>query len=459
MKRNIFAKLFIFIMLFMLNGCAKADYSDSFAVTDITPIIDGVENKLQIEYELKNNSKREDMEFCISIDGVTEEYFIEPEETESGMFVFDLEKPSDNELEYDTVYEVKRKDKSVWTKEDKLVVDCTEILAAWEIDYSGAFSVTQILPVMGETDNEIQIDYKIKNVGKRDDLRFCLTVNGETIEKQLKIGGEEASSFLIDIGKPTAYNLSYPAKYEVKYQDESLWSKEEAIQYDCSELFHHNATIRYNEESASVKLADYQTNSFSLSELFSSFDENIPHNVNMNTNSKDRGKIGSADPSAECKAVAASGNTLHVFTYGKMERNDTYRFSDDLEIIITDTVTAASVNWEENMVFLDEADTKTLYGITTVQMKVKINNISDEDILGTLVDFYVNDKKIAKDYLVGSDRDRIYAGGTGNVSSFTSANVWLSTGVKTVKKFGMHIKLEDKQGNILYDGIQWLDLK
>ena len=42
---------------------------------------------------------------------------------------------------------------------------------------------------------------------------------------------------------------------------------------------------------------------------------------------------------------------------------------------------------------------------------------------------------------------------------YTSGSVWRSTGETNVKKFGLNIKLEDEDGNILYDGIQWLELK
>lgn len=340
-------------------------------------------------------------------------------------------------------------------------------------DYTDCFSIQSISPTADETENRLEVDYEVSNASRKKGLTFCITLDGETTEYPLEPGDAEEASRIIDIGRPEAYDLSYPVTYEVKKDDETIWTQEDTVAYDCTEMFVHPATITYGDSTVSVELQDYQSNYFDLSALFENFDTTAAHNVrflNGQINSdahasadNDLANIVSSEADTEGRANAAEGSILQLFTYGNKEINDTYHFSNDLTVQISDAVRAKDVDWGSHMTFSDEANTRSskVYGmdVTTFKMSVLVENVSDQTIYGAVTKFYVNNSAISDEYLVGSTHDEIKPGETVGVSNISSPPVWTSTGIKDIKKFGLNVRLEDAAGTILYDGIQWLDVE
>lgn len=341
-------------------------------------------------------------------------------------------------------------------------------------DYSDCFSIQSIFPTADETENRLEVDYEVSNASRKKGLTFCVTLDGETTEYPLEPGDAEEASMIIDIGRPEAYDLSYPVTYGVKKDDETIWTQEETVSYDCTEMFVHPATITYGDSTVSVELQDYQSNYFDLSALFENFDTAAAHNVRFLNGQiytdahasvgNDLANIVSSEADTEGgRANAAEGAILQLFTYGSKEANDTYHFSNDLTVQISDAVRAKDVDWGSHMTFSDEANTRSskVYGmdVTTFEMKVLVENVSDQTIYGKVTKFYVNNSAISDEYLVGSTHDEIKPGETIGVYNISSPPVWTSTGIKNIDKFGLNIQLEDAAGTILYDGIQWLDVK
>lgn len=340
------------------------------------------------------------------------------------------------------------------------------------VDYTDCFSVQSISPGTDLAETLIDVEYKVTNTTQTDGLTFCITVNGSSEECTLDSGSEEAVALSVDIGRPESSNISCAVTYEVKRGDKSIWSQEDTLTYDCSEMFTHPATLSYGDRTVDVELHDYQSNFFDLSDLFEDFDPSVAHSVNFEGGSrrsdshanKDNNLVSivASDTDDEGRASAASGSLLKLYTYGTQEINDTYRFSDNLKIQITDAVKAADINWDSYMSFSSDAKTRssTVAGmnVTTFETKVFIENPSDETVYGTVTKFYVNDSALSDNYLIGSSRTPIASGETDSVYNISSPDVWRTTGVSHVTKFGMKIKLETADGAVVYDGIQWLYL-
>ena len=339
-------------------------------------------------------------------------------------------------------------------------------------DYTDYFSVDSISPVNNETENMLEIDYTVSNLGEENDLVFCVTIDGNTEKYPLNPSDEETDKIVVDIGRPDNYTISYPITYEVKKDDDVIWSKDDSVTYDCTDMFVHHATIIYGEEKQDVKLIDYQSNFFNLSDIFSDFDSSNAHNVIFEGQETTVSTHADVDNNLACivrneddkkgLASAADGTLLRIYTYGKKEINDTFHFSNDLVIKITDALKASDVNWKKHMTFSDSAKYNEVYvdgmQITTYRMEVTVKNPSDEDIYGTVKQFFVNDVAVDDKYLAASDRLLIKAKDTGTLYNVSGASVWKTTGVSSINKFGLKVKLKDKNGNVLYNGIQWLNL-
>lgn len=341
-------------------------------------------------------------------------------------------------------------------------------------DYTDCFSLESISPGTELAETLIDVKYKVVNTTQTDGLTFCVTVNGSSEECTLNGGNEEIVTLSADIGRPEDFedfNISCAVTYEVKKGTKAIWSQGDTITYDCSEMFTHPATLFYENRKVDIELRDYQSNFFDLSDLFEDFDPSIAHSVNFEGGSrsdshasKDNNLVSivASNTDDEGKASAASGSILKIYTYGTQKINDTYRFSDNLKVQIADAVKATDVKWDSYMSFSSDAKTQgsTVAGmnVTTFETNVLIENPSDETVYGTVTKFYVNDSAISDDYLIGSDHTAIESGTTGSLYNISSPDVWRTTGVSHVTKFGMKIKLETATGVVVYDGIQWLYL-
>lgn len=331
-------------------------------------------------------------------------------------------------------------------------------------DYTDYFAVEPAEIVVSEEANEIFIHYSISNISKKDNLSFAITI-GETTENYIVSADEMVSgNITIDVGRLTDYQYTYEIGYAVSKNDKVIWEKTESASCDCRPLFVHPAQITYNGETVDVELIDYQINYFDLSELFGSFDDSSLHVVSLKNEQHDIAKLNTSTDS-EGSATANEGKILSVVTYGQSEACDTYHYTDDLEISISDGIKAADVDWADNMVFRGDADTKesSVYGmsVTTFTMYIDIENPSDERIYAYVKDFYVNTKAISREYLVGDTSEypqRIDAHEADSIYTVTSASVWTSTGVRNVEKFGMDVVILNQNKEEIYNGIVWLDL-
>ena len=146
-------------------------------------------------------------------------------------------------------------------------------------DYTDYFSIKSISPMNNDTENMLEIDYTVSNLGKKDDLVFCVTLDGNTEKYSVNPNDEKTDKKVVDIGRPDNYTISYPITYEVKKNGDVVWSKEDSITYDCTNMFVHHATIIYGEEKQDVELIDYQSNFFDLSDIFPNFNSSNAHNV------------------------------------------------------------------------------------------------------------------------------------------------------------------------------------
>ena len=331
------------------------------------------------------------------------------------------------------------------------------------VDYTDYFTIHEIYPIENETENMIGIPFEITNLGKNEDLNFRLTIGDEVETYPISPNNSQEGEIIIDIGKPNNYNLTYDITYEVFNNGQSIWTKEDSISYDCSSIFIHTATVTYGDEIKDIKLVDYQSNYFDLSEMFSKFDSKETHNVIIENKLNDIGKIQEDKNSEKCKDSAAIGDVLKLYTYGTKEINDTFHFTDNLIIKIEDAISATSVNWNDHLVFTNEAkqNTSNVVGmmVTTLTFYVNVENPSDEDIYGSITGFYVNDSAISEEYMSSASEHRlIWANSTNQLNYVSSGAVMRTTGVTDVKRLGVTVVLEDEDGNTLYDDILWLDL-
>lgn len=333
-----------------------------------------------------------------------------------------------------------------------------------DIDYTNYFVIQKICPIENETENMIKIPFEIINLGKKEDLNFRLTIGDEIRTYSVSPNTSQKDEIVVDIGKPDNYNLKYDIVYEVFDNSQLIWTKEDNITYDCSSMFIHMATIIYEDETKDIELVDYQSNYFDLSEMFSEFDTKEAHNVIVENGLNDFGKIQEDRNSKKGKDSAAIGNVLRVSTYGAKEINDTYHFADNLIIIIEDAIAAMSVNWNDYLVFTNEAkhSTSNVAGmsVSTLTFYVNIENPSNEDIYGSITGFYVNDVAIAEEYMSSaSERSLIWANSADKLHYVSSGAVMRTTGVTDIEQLGAKVMLEDEEGNILYDDILWLYLE
>lgn len=328
------------------------------------------------------------------------------------------------------------------------------------VDYTDYFSIQDITQSETE-DNTIELHCEVSNFGKRDDLVFCVSAGGNEEKLSVNAGETSTQTLAINIGRPEDYHLTYDVTFTVRDNGETVWTKTDSVEYDCKEMFVHPAKIQYGDNEVEVELTDYRSNYFDLAQLFPGFDKAAVHKVTLKGASNDIAKIQESETSDSGTDIAPGG-VLKLLTFSMNEPNDTYHFTDNLQIVIKDAVTAFSVDWEQHLEFTDEADYQTnrVAGMTTTTFKMIINvdNPSDEDVYASIVKFYVNDTAIDNEYLVGSNHDRIDARSSGEAYSITSAPVWESTGEGHINRFGMELVLEDGNGNVLYDDVQWLEL-
>lgn len=334
-----------------------------------------------------------------------------------------------------------------------LIVGCGETT-----DYSNYFSILQISKFDDDKENMLEVEYEVNNLGKKENMVFCVTINGMTEKYSVSSGNKKSDKMIIDVGHPDNYQLTYPVVYEVMKNGDVVWSKEDSISYDCTEMFQHKATIKYGNETAEVDLTDYQSNYYNLADLFTNFDAKSPHKVELNNANKDIARIQEGEESEGKTESVAYGSVLRLATRGDNELNDTYHFSDNLEIIIADAVLASSIKWDDHMEFSDDSNYSSDI-VSTFEMDVIIDNPSDETVYGSVTKFYVNDTEVSDKYLAASENISISSGETDKVYNYSGPYVWMSTGETNIKKFGLKVKLEDSNGEVLYDDIQWLYLK
>lgn len=338
------------------------------------------------------------------------------------------------------------------------------ILTGCNVDYTGSFAIKDVTAEITETENKISVNYEFTNPGKGDGVTFHVMVDDEQNTHTAGKDEKVSSGIVLDIGKPENYNLEYPVKFEVMKDGKTLWSTEEIVSYDCADLFHHEATIRYGSEEKVVELTDYESNFFNLEEMFSSFDGDKVHNVKiLEKGDHDRVYLRPDENGSVKGTDGIPGAILHAFTYGKEEICDTYRYSDGLVFEITDAVSAKDVNWEEHITFLDTADVKTSnvlgMSVSTVKLQLEVKNESDEIIYGTITGLYVNDVRVDDYYLVGSDHSSIYPHEKREIYNVSSGSVWATTGVKNAYKLGLELKLENENDEVVHSSIYWLNLK
>lgn len=334
-------------------------------------------------------------------------------------------------------------------------------------DYTNCFSFEPAEVVTDLRANEIAINYTISNVEEDDDLTFIVTVGEESQAWGVSAGETVSDCITIDVGRLTD---DYQYKYEIKCEvlrdsdGKELWTKTISESCDCRTIFIHPAEITYKGETVAVELVDYQINYFDLTTLFSAFDDSKVHAVNLENWNNDMAKIQASTESEDGNAVN-EGGILRVITAGQNEVCDTYHYTNDLKIIISDGVRASDVDWASNMEFRRDANYReSMFNgnrFLTWTMYVDIKNPSDETVSAYVSNFYVNDTPISEAYLVGTLEDseiKIKAHETDSVYTVTSGSVWVSTGVENVKKFGMEVVILNQDGETVYTGTSWIDL-
>lgn len=268
----------------------------------------------------------------------------------------------------------------------------------------------------------------------------------------------------MDIGSIENDVLNYNVEYSVLKNNKEIWSKIEELTYDCSDVFTHKAQVIYNNTSVEITLNDYEYNFFDLTQYFEDFNPEDMHNAEVENSTHDLVGIFESDGEPDGGFfIPAVGKYLILGTRGYEKTNDKYHFSDDLVITIKKATPAASIDWGKQMEFVEDSNysTSSIYGmsITTFEMDVMITNPSDETVYGSVTKFYVNDKAVDDSYLAACEHRSISPGETDKVYNYSGGSIWATTGETNVKKFGLKVKIEDKDGNILYHDVQWLHLK
>lgn len=331
-------------------------------------------------------------------------------------------------------------------------------------DYTPYFSIQNIAPFVDDDDpskNLIQVEYQIKNLGKKDDMIFSVAVSDDNESYSVAPGEETTDSVMIDIGRPDNFALEYPVQYQVYKDGELVWSKDDVVQYDCTEMFRHQCTIEYGDDSTQVEVKDYQSNYFDLAELFPSFDASEPHSVDTYDAGQGCAEITIAEGNDDGKQEMASGSILHLYTIGNHEINDSYRYADDFVVKIADVTPASSVeNWADLVSFRDTANIGTIQGISLMTLYIDIDNPSDEPVYASIPEFYVNDIQVDSNMHVAVGYgdiapSEIDAKESGEAWIKTSAPVIRATTSASINKFGARLQLKDGAGNLLYDDILW----
>lgn len=347
-------------------------------------------------------------------------------------------------------------------------------------DYTDYFCIQSIAPVDDQAQSQIEVTYSIENLGKKDNLVFSVTINGESKPYSVMPGEVLEDSMIIDIGRPDSYQLEYPVQYEVKRNEKSLWTKDDTISYDCTGMFFHQAIINYGSESVPITITDFQVNYFDLTELFPNFDSSVPHNTNITDD-------GDSDASIYAEIQenrdedngsyrAATGGILRLANYGTEKACDTYHFPDGIVIDITDSVSASSVNWADYVTFSDEVDVSNNFAYMAIDLGINpsaisimtfyayVENPSDETIYGSITDFYLNDTPIPKDSLNVNSDVEIYGGKGIDIRAGETRELWSKitpviagsiVNGADIDKFGMTIVLKDEDGNTLYEDTLW----
>ncbi|WP_352398673.1 hypothetical protein [[Clostridium] aminophilum] len=226
----------------------------------------------------------------------------------------------------------------------------------------------------------------------------------------------------------------------------------------------HKAQVVYNNTSVEITLKDNEYNCFDLTQYFEDFNPEDLHVAEVENSNHDLYGIFESEGEPDSGFFKPSVGKYLILTKPDYEKtNDKYHFSDDLVITIEKATPAASIDWGKHMEFVEDSNysTMSIYGmLTTVfEMDVMITNPSDETVYGSITKFYVNDKAVDERYLSASEHVSILPGDTGKLYKFSSGVEWETTGETNVKKFGLKVKIEDKNGNILYHDVQWLHLK
>lgn len=328
-------------------------------------------------------------------------------------------------------------------------------------DYSECFVVKSIEPTDKYDENVLEIVYEITNPSKKNTMNFSVTIDEETKSCKLKPGATKERTILVDIGRPDDYNLVIKPTYDVEKDGETIYSEEKSVDYDCTSMFNHTITVQYNKEKAEIKVKDYQHNYFELDKLFKNFDSKKAHSVKYVECTNEIVKIlEKKDDNDDGKFEVATGNILRVVTFGNEKAGDTYRFKDGLVIDVTDSRTAASVDWEKQMDIYGGEDLDFIVGLnaSSIEFEVHIDNVSEEDVYGSIVQFYVNDTPARE--LFASKKELIFSGNVSKLTYSTSSSyIREAIGDAKIKKFGLKIKLFDENDNVVYEGIKWKTLE
>lgn len=325
------------------------------------------------------------------------------------------------------------------------------------IDYTEWFELGEIKPVESETESLIEINYSIHNKGKENDKQFAISINGKTEKTAIEPGSSKSNSMSVDLSVPETYNLDIDIKYSVIKDDVEIWESSVKVPYDCTDMFVHKAYVSYKGEKKEIELKDFTENSIELKDIFKAFDGGKKHIVKVNSGENVRAGIGKNNSNVSFSS-AKEGSCLVVKT-----SENKYHFKGNIQIEINDIVTADSVDWGKQMSFRDSANYSSAYisgvTVTLLEFAIDIKNPSDEDVYGTITKFYVNDKALDDHYLSATGKTSIWARDKNSLQSYSGPNIWNTTGEKNIKKFGMKIKIEDTNGKVLYDDIQWIVLK
>lgn len=224
---------------------------------------------------------------------------------------------------------------------------------------------------------------------------------------------------------------------------------------EVSTIGKHKGTITYNGESKEVEVIDHKINYFNLTELFSSFNSSASHNLKCN------GTLGTIreTENAYSKGNNTSnlkGNILYIYSSGKNEITE-YEIKDNFSIDITDFISASSINWNDYMRILPDSTTTSVAGISMLTLKVEVDNISEEDLIGKITNVYVNNSPIASSYILDSTYD-VWKKDKSVVQYPASSQALASAGENDVNKIGMEVQLTDKQGNQIYKNVVWINL-